>query len=274
MILKRELPQNYINWNLRHKAPLGPFWWLHLRPALLKKFLWKHRMKLPFWVIKAIGPFGFQGNSLTRIVEYPFSYFATNLETGMDVLEIGAGASGFQFCLSEMGINVTSIDPLENPSQEVDWRFSHMDLKKLNHAFGGRVNFVRAKIQNVRLKSNTFDRVYAISVLEHLRENDISQIMQCIADILKPGGYFIGTLDLFMKLAPFTDVESNIFGKNISIKTLFDPAYFEMVIGNKYELYGYDEFVPDEISARVSRKEFYTYDQVVSQCVVLKKKDR
>jgi hypothetical protein len=96
MILPKELPREFRQWNATHGAPAGAPWWNRLMQTRLRTYLWHRRMRLPGKLLQAIGPFGFQANSTTREGEYPWCFFATPLEAGMTVVEIGAGASGFR----------------------------------------------------------------------------------------------------------------------------------------------------------------------------------
>lgn len=54
---------------------------------------------------------------------------------------------------------------------------------------------VVAKIQDINLPKNTFDRVFCISVLEHVPFDDRPVCMQKFIDLTKPGGRIIVTVD-------------------------------------------------------------------------------
>jgi 2-polyprenyl-3-methyl-5-hydroxy-6-metoxy-1,4-benzoquinol methylase len=187
----------------------------------------------------------------------------------MRAVEIGAGASGFQFVLAKSGLDVESVDPVENPGDAVDWAFSWDDFQRLNRAFGGRVKLIRDYIQMARLGSDAYDRVFAISVIEHIPEAGVHSIMREVSRILKPGGYFVATIDLFLDCYPFTDQLANQFGRNISVRNVVEKSGLELRRGTPCELCGYPEFDTEQIIK--NRPQFLTVNNVMTQCLVLQK---
>ena len=87
---------------------------------------------------------------------------------------------------------------------------------------------------------------------------------------LKPGGYFILTVDLFLELAPFTRKERNRWGTNANLKSLLDAAPFKIITGDRAQLNGFPEFAPEQVLIRLS--EFFQGDYpTLIQCLVLQK---
>lgn len=271
MLAAKNLPCEFTTWNLKHKAPCGADWWVKFVNSQIPghNFAWRNRYNLPSWLIRQIGSFGFQLNSLTRIFEYPWCFFATPLEPGMRVLEIGAGASGFQFLLADYGLDVTSVDPLINPSEQVDWIFSAKEFNHLNQSFGGKVKFIQNFLQNAKLNSNHYDRIFSISAIEHIPPDDAIPLVQEIERLLKPGGSFITTIDLFLDCYPFENQVYNQYGANISIRSLIEQSGLKIKIGNPAELYGYTEFDAEKIRSR--RDEFLVINNIMTQCIILEK---
>jgi 2-polyprenyl-3-methyl-5-hydroxy-6-metoxy-1,4-benzoquinol methylase len=187
----------------------------------------------------------------------------------MTVVELGAGASGFQFVLSRMGMRVISMDPLVNPDNDVDWRFSENDHDKLNCALGCNVEFVRKYLHEVRLPAESIDRVFAISVIEHITEHEACQLLREVKRILKPGGYFVATIDLFLDLEPFSSKKANTWGRNVSVRALVESSGLSLQLGNVSELLGYPQFNPKPINSYVD--ELLVCDSIASQCIVLEK---
>ncbi|AFZ23241.1 methyltransferase family protein [Cylindrospermum stagnale PCC 7417] len=271
MLAPKNIPSEYTAWNQKQKAPVGANWWYEYvnsqKPG--NNFIWRNRYKWPSFIIKKIGPFGFQVNSLSRIFEYPWCFLATPLQPGMRVVEVGAGASGFQFALAQAGLDVTSVDPLINPSESVDWIFSKDDFYHLNQSFGGKVKFIQDFLQNAKLESNQYDRVFSVSAIEHIPSQEIGSLVKEIGRILKPGGLFLATIDLFLDCYPFTNQVSNQYGSNISISSLVEESGLKLKIGNPSELYGYPEFDYNLILNRLD--EFLVVNKVLTQCIVLEK---
>jgi SAM-dependent methyltransferase len=272
MLARRELPKAYVSWNEAHKAPNGPgAWESFLRVRLRGKGLvLRRKTRLPSLLLKAIGPFGFQLNNRTREFEYPWCYFRSDLAEGMSALEIGGGLSGFQFVLAREGVRVTSVDPLVPPPGGHQWGFPEGDFARLNAVFAdGRVRFIRDYVENARLEREAFDRIFCISVLEHIPEQNLVSLMRECCRLLRPGGRLLATIDLFLDCAPFTAKRSNWWGENISVKRMIDASGLTLVHGVPEELHGFESFSVDAI--RASRAQFFERGGVLTQCVILEK---
>jgi 2-polyprenyl-3-methyl-5-hydroxy-6-metoxy-1,4-benzoquinol methylase len=273
MLAPNTIPHEFRVWNQKYKSPFGALWWVLLTQSRLRfpgrDTLWANRMNLPFWLLHCIGPFGYQQNSPSRKFEYPWCFFATPLHPGMHAVEIGAGASGFQFVMVQQGVEVISVDPLINPNERVDWRYSREQFSRLNDAFGGQVTFIQDYLQNAHLQSNHYDRVFCVSVIEHLAQAEIEPLVKEIKRILKPGGFLVATIDLFLDCYPFTDKVSNEFGSNISVRSLIEQSGFVLKKGSLSELYGYPEFNPHKILKK--RHHFLCFNNTLTQCLVLEK---
>ena len=107
--------------------------------------------------------------------------------------------------------------------------------------------------------------------MEHLTEEEIESVMPVAFNCLKPGGYFILTVDLFLNLRPFTSRQENELGKNIDVKHLVQIAPFALVQGNPAELNGYSEFDPDKIQSNLEDYYIGAYYPALIQCIVLQK---
>ncbi len=244
MILRKQLPEKYRIWNKRYGAPFGKF-----------NKIGKIKNILPFSVSlfdKLSGPFSIQPNNTTRIVEYPWAFFSTPLKPGFNILEIGGGLSGFQFILDKNGCNVVNIDPGMD-AINIGWPCDHETMDKLNKRYKTNVELKKTTIDEADLSPESFDRVYSISVIEHLLDNEIEEVIKHAYNALKPGGYFTLTVDLFINIQPFTDSVNNKYGKNISIKKLIEYAPFELIKGMKEELYGFDEFNQKNITSNFDK---------------------
>jgi SAM-dependent methyltransferase len=114
------------------------------------------------------------------------------------------------------------------------------------------------------------DRVFSVSVIEHVPEAEIPPLMRTVWKILKPGGFFIATIDLFLNVQPFCSQKSNEFGSNIPITTLVEAAPFKLVCGERAELYGFPEFSVDSCMCMISQLLIGRYPVLV-QCLVLEK---
>jgi len=258
MIARRNLPPDYVRWNARWGAPFGHRWARRLSVGL------RWRRPLRPWV----GYFAFQNNNTTREFEYPWCHSATQLYPGMSVLEIGGSLSGFQFVLNKEGVAVVNLDPGEE-SRGKGWPLTPAAHAALNRAFGTNVTLKHCFIEKAGLADATFDRVFAISVLEHIPAVDLDTLMAHVRRVLKPDGLLVATIDLFLDVKPFGEAETNVYGRNINVYDLITRYGFHLVHGVPTELYGFPEFDPAGIATRARAGEFLSgsYPGLV-QCVV------
>jgi len=192
------------------------------------------------------GLFRFQDNNTTRRAEYPWAFYATPLSPGLKVLEIGGSLSGFQFVLDKTGCQVANVDP-GMKSHGQGWPVDESSIQRLNKAFGTRVVLHNCFLHEAPLEAESFDRVFSISVIEHIPQSEVGGTIEHVYRLLKPGGYFVLTLDLFLNLAPFCSRQSNEYGSNVSARLIAEAAPFELAQGDPRELLGYPEFDPDHV---------------------------
>ena len=258
VIAPLSIPEKFIQWNVKHGAPFG-------RTGELK------RRYLPRSLYEKFrGPFAIQPNNTSREFEYPWAFYATPLTAGQRVLEIGGGLGGFQFVLDQEGCKVVNVDP---GTEAMDWPCDANSMDKLNRLFGTSVDLRNTVLTEADLEPESFDRVFSISVLEHLPDNEIEDAMHCAFNLLVPGGYFILTVDLSLDIAPFTTRLVNAYGKNVDIKWIIGIAPFLLVQGDPRELYGFSEFDPDIIQSNLSSYLIGRYP-TLTQCFVLQKPRR
>ncbi len=258
MLAPSSLPEKFIQWNVRHGAPFG------------RSSVWKERCLPRTLYERYRGPFAIQPNNTSREFEYPWAFYAMPLKRGQRVLEIGGGLSGFQFVLAQEGCSVVNVDP-GMEAKGKGWPCDVESMNKLNNLFGTSVDLRNTVLTEANLKPESFDRVFSISVLEHLPDEEIEEAIQCAFNCLVPGGYLILTVDLSLDIAPFTTRQSNIYGKNINIKWLVNIAPFSLICGNPSELHGFTEFEPDFIQSNLSSYLIGRGYPTLTQCLVLQK---
>lgn len=135
-----------------------------------------------------------------RWVEYPWAIMNSNLNSPMKILDIGSGRSLFPIYLASKGHDVVCIDN-DNILME---RIS----PKLAEWSGTKVNYRTDDATNLNFEGNKFDRVFCISVLEHLEEEliegkrvnyhkknlDVKAIGEMLR-VVKPNGLVILTVE-------------------------------------------------------------------------------
>lgn len=235
MLAKAQLSDEFHTWNQRWGSPLGRFRVLRL---LLNNI---EGLKKSSLIQRVQGPFGFQINSSTRAHEFPWTYFELSKGNRVTLLEIGGALSGLQFVLARDGHEVHNVDPFFDyglGAYEIDPVREHAAL---NRTFGTDVVLHKTTLPGAALGRH-FDAVYCVSTIEHMGLADIEATLRSAKDVLVPGGLLVLTVDLFLDVVPFTQEITNRWGSNVSIAWMQELLGFEMVAGDRSELYGYPEF--------------------------------
>ncbi|MHA7646448.1 class I SAM-dependent methyltransferase [Nitrosopumilus sp. S4] len=135
-----------------------------------------------------------------RRAEYPWAVENANLTENMKILDVGSGVSLFPVYLASKGHDVISIDPDKILMERI--------APKLAKYSGINLSYRVGDILNLEFEDNYFDRVFCISVIEHLEEEihngkyinnhkknfDVKAIAELLR-VLKPGGLLILTFD-------------------------------------------------------------------------------
>jgi len=135
-----------------------------------------------------------------RRVEYPWAFLNSNLENSMNILDMGSGISLFPVYLASKGHKVTVVDNDKILMQKLAPQLAKWSGVDLKYSLGNATK--------LEFDDNTFDRVFCISVLEHLEEEyvkgqivnyhkknlDVKAINEMLR-VLKPGGTLILTFD-------------------------------------------------------------------------------
>lgn len=132
-----------------------------------------------------------------RMWEYPFALQSADLYPGMRVADIGCGMTPFTIYLDQQSrCEVTGVDP----------DLFDAGIKYLGHGVSEEfiektgLHVVEGGLEALPLPSNSQDRVFCISVMEHLPPYVRRRGMQEIARVLKPGGQAVLTVDMSMAL--------------------------------------------------------------------------
>lgn len=264
MLCRSQLPESWLAWNARWGAPsgrqdrLGRVWRVFRRVSGLDR------------LVHCRGMFEFQSNNTTRVAEYPWAFHATPLRAGMRALDIGGSLAGFQFVLAKQGLEVHNCDPGE-AARGVGWPVTPAMLSRLNGRFGTSVVLHNCFLQDAGFPDDHFDRVFSISTIEHIPQDELPALMSEIHRILKPGGALVATIDLFLDLMPFSDRVSNRWGTNIDVASLARSSGFRLVQGKPEELHGFEEFHAAAVMERLPDLELGRGYPALAQCIVLEK---
>lgn len=188
----------------------------------------------------------------------------------MRAIELGGSLAGFQFTLSKCGVKVTNVDPGDEAA--IGWPVSQEMIGRLNRFFHTDVELVSSRLEESGLEEASFDRVVSISTIEHIPREELPAILSEVKRLLKPGGMFVLTVDLFLDLYPFTNADSNRLGHNISISDIVLWSGLDLVQGNRQELYGFEEFDAKEILRKLPEYLYGSGYPSLAQALVLQKK--
>jgi SAM-dependent methyltransferase len=256
VLAPKDIPKSYLEWNKRHGAPFGR----QLRFSVPNR--WKGIE------LRLRGPFSIQPNSLARYFEFPWAYEQMSaLPRGSRVLEIGGGLSGLQFVLARQGYQVVNIDP-GMEAKGLGWPADIKQHQYLSKIFHAPVTLKPTVIEQAGIPPQFADAVLCVSTLEHLTPEDLEGVTESMKAILKPSGFLVLTMDLFLNLHPFTDQRKNKWGTNVDVRRFIDQSGLKLLRGRPAELYGFPEFKADAILAR--RHEFISDESgsALAQCLV------
>ncbi len=206
-----------------------------------------------------------------RKVEYPWVIFNGQLFQKSKILDVGSGPSMFPMYLSSLGNEVVSIDNDEVLMKYVCPKLAEWCETKVEYRIGDatKINF----------DDNTFDRVFCVSVLEHLEEEfgnrdqtnfhtknlDIKAINEMLR-VLKPGGLLVMTVDWSENLEDHRSYKLD----DIYNRMLKD--YQKLLVKNEKPIINWNELKKKHLDAE---KKFPPYNYLVegwAMGIVLEKK--
>jgi len=140
--------------------------------------------------------------------EYPWAILWSSLEPGMSVLDCGCGRGFLQIYLALKRCHVTSVD-ISSMKTKAIRRFwdllSRLKLpikedkikavRNLAKRYNTKIDFQVADISNLPFERESFDRVFCISVLEHMNPGEDEDAVREMCRVLKPEGRLLITVD-------------------------------------------------------------------------------
>lgn len=131
----------------------------------------------------------------SRLWEYPFAIISAELRPGMVCLDVGCGATGFTPYLEEAaGCRAIGVDP------DVFEEGVRVGGHGVSRAFrvATSLDIRLGSMDALPIESETVDRAFCISVIEHVPHTVAVSGMREIARVLKPGGRALVTMDVNM----------------------------------------------------------------------------
>jgi SAM-dependent methyltransferase len=130
-----------------------------------------------------------------RLWEYPYAVLSSELKPGMKVADIGCGMTAFTIYLKDhAGCDVTGVDP-DVFESGIKYMAHGVSQEFIEHT---GLRFLKGDMDVLPLETDSQDRVFSISVMEHVPPDVRRRGMQEIARVLKPGGRAVLTVDMSM----------------------------------------------------------------------------
>ncbi|MFC2074467.1 class I SAM-dependent methyltransferase [Campylobacterota bacterium] len=118
-----------------------------------------------------------------------FEIFASKYERKLKVLDIGCGVVPLCNYFSAQGHEVTALDPIK---EDVDFLIEN----NLNSLYGTDVKHMHGYGEQLPFENESFDVVYAVSVLEHIPTGNDKIVLDEMSRVLKQDGLLILTTDV------------------------------------------------------------------------------
>lgn len=145
----------------------------------------------------------------SRKWEYPWAVLNADLQAGMRVLDVGSGGSPFPLYLGMSGCECYAADPsLDQGKSKENWRRRFLFFLRIATSWGIPprlhkrskcslpVTYCSDSIQELSFPDGFFDRVFCLSVVEHIPKAEWSLCILQLARVVKPGGRLVLTLDM------------------------------------------------------------------------------
>lgn len=148
----------------------------------------------------------------SRKFEYPWTLYATELKSKMKVADMGCSIDPFAPLLAKKGLEVYGLDLFSSHDEKWDpingfrkGKYSGvLKMKKfqefLKNELALNVNYSNQDMSSTSFKDNDLDRIFCISVLEHLPEYKVKFVLDEWRRILKNDGHVVLTIDYIVDL--------------------------------------------------------------------------
>ena len=126
----------------------------------------------------------------SRQVEWPWCIEQADLQSHHRCLDVGSGWSVLKYAVAKRSGDVVCLDNDPDSMQKATEATRRIGAANVSH--------VEGDARSLPLPDETFDRVFCVSVLEHLPGDDVSKALSELIRVLKPGGVLLLTFDVVM----------------------------------------------------------------------------
>jgi tellurite methyltransferase len=133
-----------------------------------------------------------------------------------EALDLGSGEGRNSLLLAQFGFHVHAVDSSSQGMQKLV-KYAHtQDLENID----GEV----ADVRTVELQNNFYDAVVAVTILDHITEEEGKRVAETIIDALKPGGFVF--IEAFTVHDPAANTKKDVH-TTISETASFVQHYFD-----------------------------------------------
>lgn len=138
---------------------------------------------------------GFFTSHAPRAFEYPW-VFAQATRSGGVVIDLGAGLNPLPFMMAEYYHTVITVD-YSKDIRILKFRDGWNEWGYLDYSLlDGRIQSRNMDFAELGMEHSVVDLIYSVSVIEHMPAGMRRRVIKKTADLLKPGGRLLLTLDL------------------------------------------------------------------------------
>lgn len=189
---------------------------------------------------KSAGAGCWDGMYWSRWFEYPMAILSTEPKKNMRVLDVGCGCSPFLLYLKTLGCECHGVDPCVG--MKTSYEAFPPDIPALMNAFSGTV-FKRSGMEEIPYPDNHFDRVYNISVIEHLLGTrwKVEEGIREMSRVLKEGGLLCVIIDARPKTELIMDLNDIVKEMGLKFHGNYDyttPVESDHGYDDVWKLYG------------------------------------
>ena len=156
------------------------------------------------WVFRAFGKAHKLKPIWSRQWEYPWAVLNADLRPGLVVLDAGCGASPLLPYLAWKweGLSLYGADIGEDTEGPIRMKvrllkaIGYVPIEGFYPNLDRRIHFRQESLERMSFSDDFFDRIFCISVMEHIAVGVQPQAMREMARVLRPGGKLVMTMDL------------------------------------------------------------------------------
>lgn len=159
----------------------------------------------------------------TREWEYPWIVLNSNLEKGMNILDLGSGIQNFGLYLHTLGMDVIAQDNIDPRHRKIAPGHTLENFEEF-YSNGG-VKFVFEDVSNIPFEDGYFDRIFCISLFDHLTFKELKKGVPEITRVLKKDGLLLLTMDRLITGCKYPKFGQELTEAQLELEKNFSTIY-------------------------------------------------